>query len=70
MSAFWLLCLCIYAVKPANSAHFMGGIIQWRLINPGASDRRVSDAVIFTITQILYVFNSLASQLIHKKFYV
>jgi hypothetical protein len=40
--AVWFL--CVYSlgnVKPIDSSHFMGGIIQWRPVNPAAFDGRV-----------------------------
>ena len=43
MNVVWILCLCIFEVKPVDSTHFMGGVIQWRPVNPAAFDGRVSD---------------------------
>jgi hypothetical protein len=42
MNAIWLLCLHGFAVKPVESAHFMGGLIYWKPLNPAAFDGRVS----------------------------
>ena len=38
----WLLCVCSLGnVVPVDSSHFMGGIIQWRPVNPAAFDGTV-----------------------------
>ena len=38
----WILSICsLVNVKPVESSHFMGGIIQWRPENPAAFDGRV-----------------------------
>ena len=40
--AVWFLCVCSLGnVKPVDSSHFMGGVIQWRPVDPVAFDRRV-----------------------------
>ena len=48
MIAVWLLCLCVYAMKPVESSHFMGGVIQWRPLNPAAFDGRVSKIILMS----------------------
>jgi hypothetical protein len=41
--AVWLFYVCSFGnVKPVDSAHFMGGIIRWRPVNPAAFDGTVS----------------------------
>ena len=40
--AVWFLCVCSLAnVFPVDCAHFMGGIIRWRPVNPAAFDGTV-----------------------------
>ena len=37
--AVWLLFVCsLVNVQPVDSTHFMGGLIQWRPVNPAAFD--------------------------------
>ena len=38
----WFLCVCSLGnVFPVDCAHFMGGIIQWKPVNPAAFDGTV-----------------------------
>ena len=40
--AVWFLCVCsLGSVFPVDCAHFMGGIIRWRPVNPAAFDGTV-----------------------------
>ena len=51
--AVWFLCVCSLGnVKPVHSAHFMGGLIRWRPVNPAAFDGRVRK-----------IYDTIASQL-------
>ena len=59
MIAVWLLCLCVYAMKPVESSHFMGGVIQWRSLNPAAFDGRVSKSTYYLISSPVLVCMSL-----------
>ena len=49
MIAMWwppVVVMCIWSLghymKPVDCAHFMGGLIYWRPVNPVAFDGRVS----------------------------
>ena len=51
VSLLFVFCVCHF-VRLAVSAHFRGGIIQWRPVNSRAFDGEVSS--VCTITTLLY----------------
>lgn len=59
MNAVWPLCLCVFAAKPIESAHFMGGLIYWRPLNPAAFDGSVSQIMDGQITIAIARISSL-----------